>query len=250
MDDQRLGRLGRVVRIKKRWRQEDVANRARVSRATVSRFEAGELETLTLGTIRRICAALEVRAELVGRWRGGDGDRLLNAGHAAMHEAIARRFSHLPGWQIYPEVTYSFFGERGAIDLVAWHPAASALLLVELKTQLVDLNDLMGSMDRRRRLGRRIAAQRGWNPRVVGTWVAVTENATNARSIRSHAAVLRAAFPDGGRAIGSWLRNPVGRISALSLLSYARPQSAGQVATGVRRVRARRKPSAIAKSCL
>ena len=43
--------------------------------------------------------------------------------HAAMHEDVARLFATLPGWDEVPEVTFSEFGERGSIDILAWHAA-------------------------------------------------------------------------------------------------------------------------------
>lgn len=138
-----------------------------------------------------------------------------------MHEAVARLFHRLDGWLIAPEVTYSIYGERGVIDVVAWHAASRTLLVVELKTLLVDVNDLMGSMDRRRRLATRIARDRGWFPIAVGAWVAIADTSTNHRRLADHATVLRIAFPGDGRTLRGWLRRPTGPIAALSFLSAA-----------------------------
>ena len=35
---------------------------------------------------------------------------------------------------LVPEVSFSIYGERGVIDMLLWHPARRALLVVELKT--------------------------------------------------------------------------------------------------------------------
>ncbi len=86
------------------------------------------------------------------RWRGGELDRLLNARHSAMHELVAGRFAQLPGWQIVPEASFSIYGERGAVDVLGWHAARGMLLVVELKTEIVDVQDLLASVDRKRRL--------------------------------------------------------------------------------------------------
>jgi len=43
------------------------------------------------------------------------------------------------------------------IDVVAWNGTATAMLVVELKTRIVDVNDLMSTMDVRRRVSTRIA---------------------------------------------------------------------------------------------
>ena len=74
MDGRRLGSLVRAVRVRKGLRQQDVADVAGVSRATVSRLEAGNVGKLSLDTVERIASVVDVRTELVGRWRGGDGD--------------------------------------------------------------------------------------------------------------------------------------------------------------------------------
>ncbi len=105
MDDLALGRSVRVIRIRRGWRQADLAALAGVSRATVSRVERGDLDPLPLRTLREVCAAAGLRLVLEARGTGGDLDRLLGARHSAMHEAMARLFASLPGWTAVPEVT-------------------------------------------------------------------------------------------------------------------------------------------------
>ena len=92
MTDHRVGAAFRAVRRKLGWRQIDVADRARLSRATISRIERNHVETLSLESLRKVGRVLEIRVDLVARWRGGDLDRMLNAGHAAMHEQVAALF--------------------------------------------------------------------------------------------------------------------------------------------------------------
>jgi hypothetical protein len=164
-----------------------------------------------------ICHALEIRLDFVPRWRGGDLDRLLNARHSAMAESVATGFVPLDDWILRPEVSFSVYGERGVIDFVAWQPVRRAMLLIELKTELVEIGDLMATADRRRRLAPRIGREQGWDPAVVGVWVAVLASTANAERIRKHRHVLRAAFPDGGRALAGWLRDPARPIGILSL---------------------------------
>ena len=52
MDDHQVGAAIRSIRQRKRWRQEDLATKARVSRSTVGRIERGALSNVPLGTIR------------------------------------------------------------------------------------------------------------------------------------------------------------------------------------------------------
>ena len=135
-----------------------------------------------------------------------------------MHEAMAQRFQTLPAWAPVPEVSFSIYGERGVIDWVAWHAETQTLLIVELKTQLVDVQDLLSTMHRRLRLAPAIASTLAWSPKTVGAWVVVEDGRTNRRHVANHRSVLRTAFPDDGRAIGKWLRQPDGAIRCLSFL--------------------------------
>ena len=168
MDDAAVGRVYRAVRIRKRLRQVDVALAAQTSQDTVSRLERGAIGGMTVAQIRAIGEAIGVTLDLVPRWRGGELDRLLGARHSALHEAVAARFATLPGWSAVPEVTFSIYGERGAIDVLAWHEPTRTLLVIELKTEIVDVQELIGTLDRKRRLAPKIALERGWRPVTVG----------------------------------------------------------------------------------
>jgi len=134
-------------------------------------------------------------------------------------------------------VSFSIFGERGVIDLVAWNPGHRALLLIEFKTDIADVNELIGTFDRKVRLGRTIAQQRGWDAVAVSGWVIVAPGRTNRERIAAHGSMLRAAFPQDGRMIGAWLRNPNGTVSALSMWRNGQRGSGGDESTAVRRVR-------------
>ena len=90
MDDQRVGAAFRAVRIRRGWRQQDLAARARVSAAGVSLIERGHLERVSPRAFRRVAAALEIRVITTLRLPHGELDRLLNQGHAALHEGTAR----------------------------------------------------------------------------------------------------------------------------------------------------------------
>lgn len=217
-------------------RQEDLAVAAGVSRGSVSRVERGHFDTLSLRTVRAIATVLEIRLDLLPRWRGGDLDRMLNARHSALHESLARTFqSDLPEWVLSPEVSFSYWGERGVIDILGWHPRLRAILVTELKTDIADANEMVGNVDRKRRLAAQIAHDRGWDPATISVWVVVSASRTNRRRIAAHSAMLRAAFPTDGRSIRSWLNEPDRPVAALSL--WGGPDAASGRLASVRRVR-------------
>jgi transcriptional regulator with XRE-family HTH domain len=240
MDDQRFGSVVRAVRLRRGLRQADLATSARVSRELISKMERGHLEGATLGTIRAVAKALDVRVDLIARWRAGDLERLLNARHSELHELVARYLHQLPAWVAQPEVSFAVYGERGVIDILAWHPRRRALLVIELKTDIADVNELVGTVDRKGRLAVGIAIERGWvrprdPPPTVSIWVIVADGPTNRRRVSTHRAMLRAAFPIDGRSVAGWLQKPDRPIRALS---FWRERGAGRRrGTPVRRVR-------------
>lgn len=223
VDDARIGEAFRTLRVRRGWRQADVALRSGVPRDVVGRLEHGRLDRCPLGQVRSVALALGLRVDIVIRWPGGDLDRVLNAGHAALHEAIGRLLGNLDGWTFAQEVSYAIFGERGVIDVLAWHAATRSLLIIELKSRLVDPQELVGTMDRRLRLATRIARERGWLPLTVSTWVVLTDTRTNRRRVAAHPILLRSRFPADGRAVRGWLRRPSGAMHALSFWTDVGP---------------------------
>src|ERR1700675_1686257 len=153
MDDQRLGTVIRLVRQRRQWRQTDLAERCGISQSVISRLERGHAGRMAIEDVRRIAAALDIRVDLVPRWRAGDLDRLINARHAALHEAVARWFrEQYPAWTLVPEASFAFYADRGVIDILGWHPGRRVVLVIELKTEIADVNELLGTLDRKRRV--------------------------------------------------------------------------------------------------
>ena len=220
----------------------DLARRAGVSDATVSRIERGHLGRLTFDIVRRVTAALEVRLETLPRSRGADLDRLVNARHAALAEAVLARFAALPGWSARPEVSFNVYGDRGVVDILGWHAGSRTLLVIELKTEIVDVGELLAVLDRKRRLGAAIGAPLGWSTETVATWLIVAEGRTNRRRLTSHRATLAAAFPDDSRRLRAWLRAPSGELRVVSTWPNRHSGTARSAFATPRRVR-RAKPS-------
>ena len=229
MDDLGFGRLVKLARIRRRMRQEDLARRARVARSTVSRVERGRFGEVSVDAIRAIAAVLDIRVELLPRARAMDVDRVVNARHASMADYLVGWIDAFDGWVMKPEVSYSEYGERGVIDLVCWHAASGCLLIVEIKTELLEFGELLAKLDAKERLGPRIAARFGWKPRSTSVCLLVAESTTNRRRAEAHGALLRAALPDGAVALVRWLRRPSGSMHALRFVSDARP---GNVRSG------------------
>lgn len=238
MDDFRIGTVIRLIRQARGWRQEDLSDKSGVSQSAISRIERGQIGPQSIDSVRAVAAALDIRVDLVPRWRAGDLDRLLNGGHSALHESVARIFrDELPAWILAPEVSFAIYGERGVIDILAWHPGRRALLVIELKTDLADMNELLGTLGRKRRLAAKVAVDRGWDPLTVSAWLIISEGRTSRRRVAAHEAMMHAALPDDRNTIRRWLRDPVGTVAALSFWTDSRGTAGRRARKPIRRVR-------------
>jgi transcriptional regulator with XRE-family HTH domain len=239
MDDQRVGAAFRAVRIKRGLRQSDVASKAGVSPGVVSLIERGHLAHVSTRAMRAVAAVLEIRLDFTLRMPHGELDRLLSAAHSNLHEQLAQYLTALPGWLSAPEVSFAIYGERGVIDILAFHEPTGSLLVIELKTELVSLEDLLSTMDIRQRHATAIARGRGWQAKSVSAWVVLGDSATNRRRVAAHRTALRAAFPADGRTMRAWLSRPVGTVRGLSFWANSNQATAKQVIASRRRVRKR-----------
>ncbi len=206
----------------------------------MSLIERGHIGSVTVDTLRRVAAALDMRLEVIARWRGGELDRLLSARHSALQQAVAGWLHTIPGWTVVPEVSFAIYAERGRIDLLAWQAATQTLRVIEVKTEIVDIQDLLGVLDRKTRLGPRIARERGWFPRSIATWLVVADGTTNRRRVAQYAGLIRAALPQDARAMRRWLLAPAGPIAGVSFLPYDNGGGVRSRHLGGQRVRSRR----------
>jgi transcriptional regulator with XRE-family HTH domain len=219
MDDRQLGRLVRAVRLRLNWRQVDVAVRAGVSQSIVSDVELGRLEKVGLATIRSVAEVLEIRVTLNAQWRGGAGDRLLDRAHASIVEHMIGLLRDRD-WEVIPEFTFNVYGDRGSVDILAWHPGDRILLIIEVKATLTDLQDLLASLSKKRRVVPGAARQaKGWRPDHVATLLVAAGTSLNRRVVARHAATFTIAFPTRGRDVDAWLRHPTGAMAGLSFVT-------------------------------
>jgi hypothetical protein len=169
-------------------------------------LERGHARALRLSTVEAILVALGARLDIRVFWNGPETDRLLDEAHASLGAAVKRRLERW-GWLVRVEVTYSRYGERGRVDLLAFHAGTGLLLVIEVKTDLVDVQSLLGSLDVKTRLARGIAERFGWEVRgVVPAIVWLEHSATRKRLAR--VSTLFDEFDLRGRPAITWLRQP------------------------------------------
>jgi hypothetical protein len=161
---------------------------------------------------------------------------MLSAGHAALQTFIADHLMSL-GWTVMPEVSFAYYSDRGSIDILAWHADSRTLLVIEIKTEIVDVPDLLHVADRKRRVAPRIARDRGLRPSQIATWLVVADSSVNRARARRFAALLRASFPVGTREMWKWVAQPTGTVGGLSFVSIYNPDGVKQRVTSRKRVR-------------
>ncbi len=198
---------------------------------------------LTLDVVRRCVAPLAASADLALRWRGPELDRLLDARHATVQAAWKGRLDRW-GWVVEAEASFNRYGERGRVDLLAWHPAAQTVLVVEVKTVVVDLQDLLGRLDVKRRLAPWLTRERGWQrPRRVLPLLLLPDSSPAREAVRRLGPLFE-GFDLRGRAAVTALRRPAlldeTAANGLLIFSDLRPATGARVkSVGVARVRRR-----------
>jgi transcriptional regulator with XRE-family HTH domain len=237
VNDVQLGRLVRALRHRRRWRQQDLADRAGVGRTVIADMEAGRLSRMCLATQRQVTAAFAFNLELTPRGLGADTDRVLDERHAPLLGATATWLEGL-AWQCVPEVSYSEWGERGSVDILAWHEPSATLLVVEVKTEIASVEATLRKMDEKVRLTPKIALARfSWDAAVVGRLLVLPDQRSERRRVAANSSVFDRAFPTRSYAARRWCRSPAGSVAALLFLPQ--PASRRSAPRGAARQRIR-----------
>ena len=198
MDAVRFGRQVRALRRARAWRQVDLAERAHVSHALVSRVETGQAGGIPCRSLERVTTALGARLEVRVGWNGEGLDRLLDERHAELVERMVRSLlGH--GWLVAPEVSFNIRGERGSIDLLGFHPSAGTVLAGEVKSVVPDVQATLMVQDRKGRLAMTLAHERGWRATSVTRLLVVGESRTARRRVEAHPATFGGLLPASGQ---------------------------------------------------
>lgn len=238
MDDRRLGRAVRALRHGRGWRLVDVAAAAGVSATACSELERGRAGRMTVHAARAIAAAVDLPLGWDVGWQRQEIDRLLDADHSALAGQLIRRLLAW-GWDVRAEVSFNWYGDRGRVDLLAYHSVHRVLLVVEVKTLIVDGQALLGGLDVKARVAPRVARDLGWHPRATVPMIVVADGTTARRHV-SQMAPLLARYAVRGHDALRWLRQPLDTPTGMLLLSKL-PSNAGTDARRSGRRRVRRK---------
>jgi transcriptional regulator with XRE-family HTH domain len=204
MDDRRLGMAVRARRHQRGWRLADLAVVAGVGACSV--LERGGADRLSVRIVRSIARAVDIPLGWDIGWQRSEVDRLLDADHAALAARLTRRLEAL-GWTVRAEVSFNQYGDRGRIDLLAFHPTERILLVIEIKTAIVDAQATLGSLDVKARVASNVGRELGWDARLVVPALVVLDGSTARRHLRAIDPLL-SRYNLRGRAALDWLREP------------------------------------------
>ncbi len=249
MDDVRVGRILRSLRRRRGWTQSELAARTGLSQQAISLIERGHGSTLSGRTLRRVFAALDARWEPVVSWRGGALDRLLDEDHSRLVATTAQRLRE-HGWAVEVEVTYSSYGDRGSIDILAAQVSCRAVLSVEVKSELTSVEATLRKIDEKDRLVRGYTCRErfGFEPGLVGRLLVLPATDTSRRRVRASGLVLEAALPAHGATVRRWVASPRGDLSGLWFVADTNGRGATEARGGSSRVRLARRRGIQARS--
>lgn len=169
-------------------------------------------------TLERLAAALGARVSVRLLWQGEELDRLLDAEHARLVEEVVRR---LVGsrWEVRPELTFAVRGERGSIDVLAFHRATRQLLVVEVKSVVPDMQAMLAGLDRKVRLGPLAARDLDWSPIATSRLLVLPDDRTARRRIERFGATLDQVLPARTLEIRRWLQEPDRSVAGILFVS-------------------------------
>ena len=186
------------------------------SQTFVSLVETGKAPSLTVQEAARLCAALGatlvfgLESPRLGESRQRDVVHAICVGYAARRLARA-------GWVVEREVLAGSVRRPAWIDLLAFHPSARVLLVIEVKTELRDLGELERQLGRYEVEARSLARARGWQARrMLGTVLLLATEVNDARILALRGSTS-SAFPVRGRALRELLHGGTDGIGTRGL---------------------------------
>jgi transcriptional regulator with XRE-family HTH domain len=238
VDRVKIGNTFRAIRVEMRLRQADVAERAGVSQQTVSDLECGRFGGLSLDTYCRCATAIDADVQLAPRWRGPKLDRLLDRRHALLQNQTVEVLLSI-GWEVRTEASFNVYGDRGSVDVLAWHPELRALLVIEVKTEITDLQETLRVLDMKRRVVPGVRRRdTGLDPRAVGTVLVMPDASTHRDLVERHAALVSASLPTRTVGVRRWILRPRGDLRGVWFLRNTGQGGAMWKVQPSRRVRA------------
>jgi DNA-binding XRE family transcriptional regulator len=204
MERRTIARALRAVRRRKGWSQRQLGARIGISRSELSRWETSWLDRCSVEEVERWASALGAHLVLDLRV---DGERpMSDARHAILQNWLATLL-RAAGWTVEVEVSFNHYGDRGRIDLLAFHATIEVVLVIEIKTMLADAQDVLGRLDVKVRVAPIVARERGWDLATVVPALVILDGSTARRRVVANSALF-ASLDLRARGALAWLGEP------------------------------------------
>jgi hypothetical protein len=175
--------------------------------STVWRVEAGELPGVTVATAGRLLGELgilvEFRSPYVAR-----SHLQRDAAHARCSAYVRRRLE-ASGWRVAHEVEVGSARSRGFIDILASHRDSGVAMVIEIKTELVDLGEVQRTLGWYERESWAETRRLGWKQRGVVGVVARLATEVNEGAIQENRVLLQQWCPTRARQLNEWMSRPL-----------------------------------------
>jgi len=201
-DREQLAGIGsglHASRMRRSLTQQEVADRAGVSRSTVGRIERGRSETITLGSIQRVAHALGRPLDLSlvrDAW-----EEPTDAGHLAMQELLLR-LGRAAGMVPILELPTRPANPARSVDVALRDDRHRILLLLEAWNTFGDVGAAIRASDRKRAEADALAVAR-WGQllhRVAVGWI-VRSTARNRALLARYPLLFAVRFPGSSAAL-------------------------------------------------
>ena len=218
-----VARRVRDVRLALGWSQRELARRAELAQSTICRIERATLADLTVDTAAVVLDVLGVRATLdLQSPLIADGRRQKDPGHARCVAYVVRRLRRL-GWVTATEVEIVTGSGRGWIDVLAYRERDGLLLVIEVKTELVDVGSVLRQVSWYERAAWDAARREGWLPRQAIGAVLVLATQRTFEKVAENRELLRQSFPLSARGLALAVSGDAGVESRMRAMAMIDP---------------------------
>lgn len=239
-----IGQLVRGARTTMAWSQERLSVRSNVPQSVISRLERGIHSGVDFDDLERLARAMggtfHIRLDapfLTDRAR--QKDRV----HAACVAYVLRRLLR-GGWMAASEVEISGRFGPGWIDVLAWHPATGALLVIEVKTEIRDLGQIQRTLGWYESRATVAARRLGWSPRQVHAALILLDTGAVANALRANRALLEIEVPRRSKDLAAFIASPSVLVRPGRSLAVIDPLSRRAAWLGPSTIDGRRTPPA------
>ncbi|MFN8518830.1 MAG: helix-turn-helix transcriptional regulator [Chloroflexota bacterium] len=225
-----VGAVVRDARRRRGWGMRDLARRAAISTGMVQRVEAGERASLTVYARLAQALGIGLNVQMTDAQRPTTRRQDSDLVHAAMGEIEVSELA-ARGYAMALDEPWQHYHFAGRADVVAWDLERQALLHIENKGQLPDVQDGIGRFKATQAyLGGVMWERRGLSgrPRSETHVLAVLWSAEVLRVMRRQPSTFRATWPDPMTAFEGWLRGEPPAPGAHATLVLLDPFASGR----------------------